>query len=293
MQPRRVTGAALVTGAGSGNYRLPTPDFSSQLTRYAGIGRAVSVALSAAGIDVLYITDINASGLETTQSIIQEHVTHNQPRVETIPGDISSPEFIASLFSRISCLNYAVNCAGVLGQDKPTTEVSLEEFDKVNSINYRGMWMCVKEELKLMLKNDITSYTGFTVSAHEAKLRGQRGSIVNIASQLGIVGKTQASVYTASKAAVLSMTRSDAIDYSKPPHHIRVNSICPGVVASPMTTDESGEVSERLKNAINIAPMKRMGLPSEIADTAVFLCSGESSFITGHGLVADGGYVIN
>jgi NAD(P)-dependent dehydrogenase (short-subunit alcohol dehydrogenase family) len=186
-----------------------------------------------------------------------------------------------------------VNCAGVLGENLPTTEVTLEQFDRVNSVNYRGLWMCVKEELRLMLKNDMKPYQGFAPSQEEANTRGQRGSIVNIASQLGIVGKTQASIYTASKAAVLSMTRSDAIDYGKPPHRIRINSICSGVIATPMTTDEKGEVSERLRNAINIAPMERMGLPGEIADTAVWLCSGESSFVTGQGIVVDGGYVIN
>lgn len=263
------------------------------MTRSTGIGRASSIALSAAGISILYITDINKAGLEATKSAILSLNIPSVPTVNIISGDVSSPDFIASLFGQIPHLDYAVNCAGVLGQDKPTTEVSIEEFDRLNSINYRGLWMCVKEELKLMLKNEIRPYAGFTLSEEEAKLRGQRGSIVNIASQLGIVGKTQASIYTASKAAVLSMTRSDAIDYSKPPHHIRINSICPGVIATPMTTSENGEVSERLKNAINIAPMERMGLPSEIADTAVFLCSGESSFITGHGLVADGGYIIN
>lgn len=153
--------------------------------------------------------------------------------------------------------------------------------------------MCVKEELKLMLKNEIKPYRGFAASEEEAKTRGQRGSIVSIASQLGIVGKTQAAIYTATKAAVLSQTRSDSIDYSKPPHQIRINSICPGIIQTPMTTTESGEVSPSLKDAIRIAPMNRMGLPSEIADTAVFLCSGESSFITGSGVVVDGGYIIN
>ncbi|KAF1994643.1 oxidoreductase [Amniculicola lignicola CBS 123094] len=213
--------------------------------------------------------------------------------VKTVTGNISSPAFITDLFSQIPSLDYAVNCAGVLGQEKPTAEVSLEEFDRVNAVNYRGLWMCVKEELKLMLKNDIKPYYGFAISEQDAKTRGQRGSIVNIASQLGLVGKTQASVYTASKAAVLSMTRSDAIDYSKPPQQIRINSICPGVVATGMTTNEAGEVSDRLKDAIHIAPMARMGLPSEIADAAVWLCSGESSFVTGTGIVVDGGYVIN
>jgi NAD(P)-dependent dehydrogenase (short-subunit alcohol dehydrogenase family) len=235
-----------------------------------------------AGITHLYITDINEDGLHGTQKVIESAVQPSPPRkITTHVGDISSPEFVTQLFSEIPYLDYAVNCAGVLGENKPTAEVSLAEFDRINSINYRGLWMCVKEELKLMLKNDIQPYRGFTLTPEEARTRGQRGAIVNIASQLGIVGKTQASVYTASKAAVLSMTRSDSIDYSKPPHRIRINSICPGVIQTPMTTSEDGVVSDRLKDAISIAPMDRMGLPSEIADTAVFLCSGESSFITG------------
>ncbi|KAF2655666.1 2-(R)-hydroxypropyl-CoM dehydrogenase [Lophiostoma macrostomum CBS 122681] len=272
----RLDGVALVTGAGS------------------GIGRSVAIALCLAGVTHLYITDINEEGVSGTSNAIKSVLPQSTtPEITTCLGDISTPEFVAELFSKIEHLDYAVNCAGVLGENKPTAEVSLAEFDRINSINYRGLWMCVKEELKLILKNDVTPYRGFTVTKEEAEIRGQRGAIVNIASQLGIVGKTQASVYTASKAAVLSMTRSDSIDYSKPPHHIRINSICPGVIQTPMTTSEDGKVSERLRDAISIAPMDRMGLPSEIADTAVFLCSGESSFITGTGVVVDGGYIIN
>lgn len=86
------------------------------------------------------------------------------------------------------------------------------------------------------------------------------------------------------------MTRSDAIDYSK--HQIRVNCVCPGVIESPMTTG-SAEVTERLRPAINIAPMRRMGRPEEIADSVLFLCSSQASFIQGHALVVDGGYTIN
>jgi NAD(P)-dependent dehydrogenase (short-subunit alcohol dehydrogenase family) len=164
----------------------------------------------------------------------------------------------------------------------------------VNDINYRGVFMCVKEELKLMLKNDVRPYRRPYVGEDEARIRGQRGSIVNISSQLGVVGQPELPVYAASKAAVMALTRSDAVDYSKPPHHIRLNSICPGVIQTPMTCDEEGQPkTESLKKSVSIAPMDRMGLPSEIADAAVFLCSGESSFITGSSMVVDGGYVIN
>ncbi|KAF2703826.1 oxidoreductase [Pleomassaria siparia CBS 279.74] len=272
---KRLNGAALVTGAGS------------------GIGQAVSIAMAAAGISTIFITDINSAGLDSTASAITSLGLLSTPHIIRIPGDISSPEFIASLFGQLPSLDYAVNCAGVSGQVAPTAEVSLEDFDRLNGVNYRGLWMCVKEELKLMLRNDIKPYHSFTTSREESLVRGQRGAIVNIASQLGLVGKTQAAIYTASKAAVLSLTRSDAIDYSKPPHHIRINSVCPGVIATPMTTSGEKGASEKLKAAIKMAPMARIGLASEIADAAVWLCSGESSFVTGTGLVVDGGYVIN
>jgi len=86
------------------------------------------------------------------------------------------------------------------------------------------------------------------------------------------------------------MTRSDAIDYSK--DNIRINCICPGVIETPMTTG-SDEMIERLKPAVQIAPMGRMGTPDEVADAVIFLCSGNASFIQGHALVVDGGYTIN
>lgn len=86
------------------------------------------------------------------------------------------------------------------------------------------------------------------------------------------------------------MTKADAVDYSR--DDIRVNCVCPGVIATPMTTG-SKEVQDRLRPAIDIAPMKRMGTPDEVADAVLFLCSRESSFVQGHALVVDGGYTIN
>ena len=86
------------------------------------------------------------------------------------------------------------------------------------------------------------------------------------------------------------MTRSDAIDYSK--DDIRVNCVCPGIIETPMTT-HSEEILERLRPAVDIAPMRRMGQPDEVADTVLFLCSSFASFVQGHALVVDGGYVLN
>ncbi|CAI6274272.1 unnamed protein product [Periconia digitata] len=154
-----------------------------------------------------------------------------------------------------------------------------ESFDRLNNINYRGLWLSCRAQLRNMLRQKALS--------EEAK---ERGSIVNIASQLGIVGRPGAAAYCASKAAIINMTRSNAIDYSD--DGIRVNCVCPGVIETPMTTT-SPEMVKALKPAIDIAPMKRMGTPDEVADAVLFLCSPQASFIQGHALVVDGGYTIN
>jgi len=96
--------------------------------------------------------------------------------------------------------------------------------------------------------------------------------------------------YCASKSAVIGMTRGDAIDYSK--DHIRVNAVCPGLIKTAMTSGTK-ELDDRMGPAANIAPMRRHGLPAEIADSILFLCSTKASFVQGHAMVVDGGYIIN
>lgn len=96
--------------------------------------------------------------------------------------------------------------------------------------------------------------------------------------------------YCASKSAVIGMTRGDAIDYSK--DHIRVNAVCPGLIKTAMTSGTK-ELDGRMGSAVNIAPMRRYGFPWEIADSILFLCSTKASFVQGHAMVVDGGYVVN
>lgn len=96
--------------------------------------------------------------------------------------------------------------------------------------------------------------------------------------------------YCASKSAVIGMTRGDAIDYSK--DHIRVNAVCPGLIKTAMTSGTK-ELDDRMGSAVNIAPIRRYGFPREIADSILFLCSTKASFVQGHAMVVDGGYVVN
>lgn len=182
----------------------------------------------------------------------------------------------------------------------------MEDFLKINRTNYFGCWLCSRAQLRVMKQQE-------PLPGHDPERPPQRGAIVNIASQLGIVGRPNCGMYymrssavvtnggwcytdfnpvaySGSKAGVIAMTRGDAIDYSEV--GIRVNCICPGIIETPMTAGAE-ELATMLKPSIDIAPMKRMGKPQEVADCALFLCSTKASFVQGASMVVDGGYIIN
>lgn len=238
-------------------------------------------AFARAGCTQFAITDIDPISLKRTRGAILD--INPQARVSDFFGDVSEEAFVNDLVSNtaktFSRIDYAVNCAGILGAALRSHEMTVSDFDRITGVNYKGTWLVSRSVLAQMIKQKPLQ-----------EQPEQRGAIVNIASQLGIVGRPNAAPYCGSKAAIINMTRADAIDYSA--DAIRINCVCPGVIETPMTTG-SEEVARRLKPAIDIAPMRRMGRPGEVADAALFLCSSMASFIQGHALVVDGGYTIN
>ncbi|TVY40198.1 Levodione reductase [Lachnellula subtilissima] len=271
-------GVALVTGAAS------------------GIGRATAIAFAVDGCRRIAICDRDLPGLEATRALIidikrEDADVDVEMEVEVLQVDILKEDDIERMVRmtvrRWGRVDYAVNAAGIIGNNAPSTSTSSAQFDLVTNINYRGCWLSSRAELAQMVGQEV-------LPSHDGR-PGERGSVVNIASQLGVVGRPNAPAYCASKAAVIGMTRCDAIDtdeeqYSK--HNIRVNCVCPGVIATPMTQGDA-VFRKALEPAIDIAPMQRMGTAQEIADACLFLCSSKASFVQGHALVVDGGYVIN
>lgn len=280
---------------------------SRELTSYhPGIGAAVAKGFARSGCSRIAITDLNRKSLADTQDAILQ--ISPKAQIVSQEGDISDEGFVnsfvrdvAKTFSRI---DYSVSCAGILGESLRSHETPTAAFDLITNVNYKGTWLASRAVLSHMLKQ----------APHEEHPE-QRGAIVNIASQLGVVARPAAgksykspiiisdftwwhvltcfcfsAPYCASKAAIINMTRSDAIDYSQ--DGIRVNCVCPGVIATPMTTS-SDELIQRLRPAIDIAPMRRMGTPEEVAHAVLFLCSSQASFVQGHAMVVDGGYTIN
>lgn len=151
------------------------------------MGAAIAKAFAKEGCKKIAITDINDKLLEATRAAIVE--AHPDVKVYVEAGDIANSSFTSKFMENVvqtfQRIDYAVNCAGVMSNGQPSTETSLEDFDKITNINYRGCWLSSRAELSHMLKQE-------PLPSHDSRRPAQRGSIVNIASQLGIVGRPSA-----------------------------------------------------------------------------------------------------
>jgi NAD(P)-dependent dehydrogenase (short-subunit alcohol dehydrogenase family) len=239
----------------------------------SGIGRATALVLARDGAKVT-VADIDAEGGEETAHMIKEA----GGEALFVPTDTSKTEDVRRLIEAtvetFGRLDYAVNNAGIEGALAPTAEYPEEAFDKVIAVNLKGVFLGMKYAIPEILK------TG-------------GGAIVNVSSILGKVAFPTAPAYTASKHGVLGLTKAAALEYAT--ENIRINAVCPGFIETPMVMDrglvarENPEVFEQI---VNLAPVKRMGQPEEIGEAIAWLCSDAASFVDGHALVADGGYVV-
>lgn len=235
--------------------------------------------------------DINNKGLESTLEDLHKNWAKAQStRFEAFDCDVSDPSVVSNVFSKIvevfGRIDYAVNCAGITTNNKPSTECSIEEFDRIHAVNMRGVWLSSREELKVMKAQPLNLGNNNEIPEY----RAQRGAIVNIASGSAIVAVPNSPAYAAAKAGVVSLTRADALDYS--PHRIRVNAILPGLVDTPMMDQVPGQRDMVIQMALPMVPMRRLLMAEEIADAALFLCSWKASSVQGSSMVVDGGYTI-
>jgi NAD(P)-dependent dehydrogenase (short-subunit alcohol dehydrogenase family) len=239
-----------------------------------GMGQAIVAALADVGANVV-ATDLTDAGGDSLMELVRGSVG----TVTFVAGDVSKSDDVEQVVERALAqhgrLDCAVNAAGIEFEVGPLAECSDDDFDRMMSVNVRGVFLSMKTELRAMLAT--------------SDARGEGGaSIVNIASTSSFKPQHDQPAYTASKHAVLGLTRSAAMDYAR--HGIRVNSICPGAIDTPML---HGAIERRGRNveevASRLSQFGRFGNPSEIAAAAVWLCSDASSFTTGHALAVDGG----
>ena len=235
----------------------------------SGIGRASALAFVREGAKVV-VCDVNTEGGEETVRMI------NEARGEGIfvHADVSKAADVEAMVNKTvevyGRLDYGFNNAGILAGGGPLHESSEENWDRIISINLKGVWLCMKYEIAQMLKQG-------------------GGAIVNTASLAGLVGERGNPIYAASKHGVVGVTRSAALQYAK--DGIRINAVCPGFIHTAMIDPIIAGRSD-LEAALNARhPMGRMGTPNEVAEAVVWLCSDAASFVTGHAMSVDGGYV--
>lgn len=234
-----------------------------------GIGEATAVAFAAQGAKVV-LADIDEEGGHQVVSSIRA----GGGDAFFVRTDVSRADDVEALiketvrtYGRLDC---ACNNAGIQGDEAPTAEWTEENWDRVVNVNLKGVWLCVKYEILEMLK------TG-------------GGSIVNMSSVNAYTAWPNLAPYVASKHGINGLTKSAAREYAA--KGIKINAVAPGIIRTPMNVERltNPEAEARL---VAMEPIGRLGAPEEVAAAVLWLCGEASSFVTGHCLVVDGGYLI-
>ena len=235
----------------------------------SGIGRAAALAFAREGAKVVVADVLVAGGDETVRMVKKAG-----GQAIFVKTDVSRAADVQTMVEKAvrkyGRLDYAFNNAGIEGEPAPIADSSEKNFDRVIGINLKGVWLCMKYEIPEMLKH-------------------KGGAIVNCSSIAGLVGFAGVTPYAASKHGVVGLTKTAALEYAKA--GIRINAVCPGIIRTPMIERFTGGKAEAEAQLTAGEPVGRIGTPEEIAEAVVWLCSDAASFMTGHPMVVDGGWV--
>src|ERR671911_1581858 len=235
-----------------------------------GIGRAAALAFAHEGASVV-VADVSEQDNRGTARMIEE----SGGRALAVRCDVTRSEDVkAALDQTIETfgrLDVAFNNAGVEQEPKAAAELTEEEWDRIVAINLRGVFLCMKYEIPLLLEQG-------------------GGAITNCSSGAGVRGFEGQAAYVAAKHGVVGLSKAAALDYAA--SNIRINAICPGIIDTEMMQRFSGGTPEGRAAVIAQEPIGRMGTPEEIAAAVLWLCSDAASFAVGHAMVVDGGQTV-
>ncbi len=240
---------ALVTGAGN------------------GIGRATAQAFAAEGLQVV-VSDVDVAGGEGTVQLIREAGGEATFVRCDVTRDAEVQALMAQVLATYGRLDYAFNNAGIEIEKGKLAEGNEAEFDAIMGVNVKGVWLCMKHQLPIMLAQG-------------------GGAIVNTASVAGLGAAPKMSIYAASKHAVIGLTKSAAVEYGK--KKIRVNAVCPAVIDTDMYRRAYEADPKKAEFVAAMHPVGRIGKVEEIAAAVLYLCCDAAGFTTGHALAVDGG----
>ena len=235
----------------------------------SGIGRATAIALAKDGVRVV-IAARRANESKETLQLVKEAGGDGIFIKTDVAREDEVKKLVELTVEKYGKFDYAFNNAGIEEMHTSFVDQTSAVFDNIMNINVKGIWLSMKYEIPQMLKNG-------------------GGSIVNTSSVAGVIGFAQMPIYSASKHAVLGLTKSSALEYAK--SGIRINAVAPGGVETDMYERTVGDNKQFFQTLIAMHPIGRIGKPEEIANAVVWLLSDKASFVTGHTLLVDGGLV--
>jgi NAD(P)-dependent dehydrogenase (short-subunit alcohol dehydrogenase family) len=250
MEGRLSGKSAIITGAGS------------------GIGRAAAVVFAREGARVM-VADVAEDGGRQTVEVIRDKGGEAQFVRCDVSRAADTNALVAAAVKAYGRLDCAFNNAGIAGSQRKTADYDEEEWDRIMAVNLKGVWLCMRAEIRQFLA------------------QRSPGSIVNTASAAGLVASHSMPAYTAAKHGVVGLTKCAALEYARA--GVRINDVCPGVVDTPLV---AGMIAQQPKLATRLdqaEPVGRKARPEEIAEAAAWLCSDAASFVTGASISVDGG----
>lgn len=235
-----------------------------------GIGRATALAFAREGASVV-LADVDEQGNQESTRMLEEA----GGRALAVRCDVSRAEDVRAALDKVvetfGRLDFAFNNAGVEQPVTPAADVTEEDWDRLMDIDLRGVFLCMKYEIPLMLRQG-------------------GGAIVNTGSGAAVKGIAGQAAYCAAKFGMIGLTKAAALDYAN--SNIRVNAVCPGYVDTAMMQRFTGGTPEGRQNVVDNVPAGRPASPEEIAAAVVWLCSDAAAYVVGHAMVIDGGQTV-